>query len=393
MARRRERLSIAQARRLALAAQGFGQARPAAPGLRDLRRTVRRLGLLQIDSVNVVARAHLLPLFSRLGPYETALLDRAAYAGRRRVLFEYWGHEASLIPIERHPLYRWRMQDAADGRKVYGALTRFARENAGFVDEVLAEVAARGPLSASELALAHRGEGGWWGWGRDKFALEWLFWTGAVTTATRRTAGFERVYGLPEQVLPKAALALPTPPREEAQRQLLRDAIAALGVATGPDLRDYYRLPAEDCGPRIDELVEAGDLLPVAVEGWKGTAYLDPAARIPRRIEATALLAPFDPVVWHRQRAERLFDFHYRIEIYTPQEKRRWGYYVLPALAGDRLIGRFDLKADRASSRLLVQSAHAEEGFSTGEVRARMADELQALAGWLGLERVADRAD
>lgn len=389
MARTRERLSAAEARRLALAAQGFGSQRPASPAFRDLRRVVRRLGLLQIDSVNVLARAHLMPLFSRLGPYDTELLQRAAYAGRQRVLFEYWGHEASLIPVERQPLYRWRMQDAAAGRNVYSGLVKFARENGDFIEAVRREITARGPLSASDLALAHKGEGGWWGWGRDKHALEYLFWTGELTTRTRRTAGFTRIYDLTERVLPRDVIAAPTPPRDEAQRHLLKDAIAALGVATATDLRDYYRLPAADCGARIDELVEEGALQPVAVEGWDRPAFLDPQARIPRRLEATALLAPFDPVVWNRDRAERLFDFHYRIEIYVPRPKRRFGYYVLPALAGDRLIGRFDLKADRAAGLLRIQSAHAEEGWSVEAVRERMNDELESLAGWLGLDGVA----
>jgi uncharacterized protein YcaQ len=337
--------------------------------------------------VNVLVRAHYLPLFSRLGPYERPLLDRAAYGGRRRALFEYWGHQASLLPVTLHPLLRWRMAHAERGVGVWGGLVRWARRRRAFIDGVLAEVAERGPLAASELRNGGPGRGKWWGWSDGKGALEWLFWSGRVTTAARR--GFERVYDLPERALPPAVLAAPTPPEDEAQRALLRLAARALGVATERDLRDYFRLHGADARRRVAELVEAGDLLPARVEGWAQPAYLDPRARAPRRVDARALLAPFDPLVWERQRAERLFGFHYRIAIYTPAARRTHGYYVLPFLLGDRLVARVDLRADRAAGVLHVPAAHAEPGVNRPRVAHVLAEELRAMARWLGLGRVA----
>jgi uncharacterized protein len=382
-----EKVSARQARRIALAAQGFGSPPPAAaPDRRGLRRVVGRLGLLQIDSVNVLVRAHYLPLFSRLGPYEQGLIDRAAYDGRRRVLFEYWGHEASLLPVELHPHLRWRMARAEKGLGIYGGLARFGRERRAFIDAVLAEVIARGPLRASELEGGGRGKGSWWGWSEGKRALEWLFWAGLVTTATRR--GFERIYDLPERALPRPVLEWPTPPADEAQRQLLRIAARALGIATERDLREYFRLPVADARARLAELTEAGDLVPVRVEGWANEAYLDAGARWPRRIEASALLSPFDSLIFERARAERLFGFRYRIEIYTPAGRRAHGYYVLPFLLGERLVARVDLKAARLASRLPVQAAHAEPGIDHGAVAAALMAQLRAMAAWLGLERV-----
>ena len=389
-----ETLSAAAARRIALAAQGFAEPRPSGPAdMRHLRRVLRRLGLLQIDSVNVLVRAHYLPLFSRLGPYDRNLLDSAAYAGRRRTLFEYWGHEASFLPVSLHPLLRWRMARAERGEGVYGSLARLARERRPFVEAVLAEVAARGPLSAGELSLGGRGQGSWWGWSEGKRALEWLFWAGRVTTATRR--GFERVYDLTERVLPASVLAAPTPSVEDAQRELVRIAARALGVASERDLRDYFRLDVSDARARVAELVEAGELLPVQVEGWAQPAYLDPTARRPRRVEARALVSPFDPLVWERSRAERLFGFRYRLEIYTPAHKREHGYYVLPFLLGDRLVARVDLKADRGAKRLLVHAAHAEERMDRAAVAAALGEELRAVAQWLDLDRieVGERGD
>lgn len=394
MRRAVEKVSARQARRIALAAQGFAVPRPAAaPERRQLRRMVDRLGLLQIDSVNVLVRAHYLPPFSRLGPYAPRLIDEAAYDGRRRTLFEYWGHEASLLPIALHPLLRWRMARAQQGQGIYGGLARFGRERRAFIDAVLAEVGARGPLRASELSDGGRGRGSWWGWSDGKRALEWLFWAGLVTTATRR--GFERIYDLPERALPRAPLSAPTPPVEEAQRELLRIAARALGIATEADLRDYFRLPVADARTRLAEIMEAGLLVPVRVEGWAQRAYLDPNARWPRRIEKAALLSPFDSLIFERNRTERLFGFRYRIEIYTPAHRRAHGYYVLPFLLGDRLVARLDLKAERAGSRLQVQAAHAEPGIDPDAVAAALAPELYAMAGWLGLERieVAERGD
>jgi hypothetical protein len=380
-------LAAGEARRIALAAQGFG-ARPAI-GLRTpaaLRRAVARIGLLQIDSVNVLVRSHYLPLFSRSGPYAPELLERAAYNGRRRGLFEYWGHEASLLPVELQPLLRWRMERARAGKGLWGRLARFGREQHAFIATVLEEVRARGPLSASELEQGGRSRGPWWGWSHGKEALEWLFWAGEVTTATRRR--FERVYDLPARALPPAILAAPTPPEPEAQRALVHIAARALGVATEADLRDYFRLLLADTRARVAELVEAGDLLPVRVEGWTQQAYLHRDARAPGHVDARALLSPFDSLVWDRKRAERLFQFHYRLEIYTPAPRRKYGYYVLPFLLGDRLVARIDLKSDRQASSLRVLGGHVEPGIEPAAIAEPLAHELGLMAAWLGLERV-----
>ena len=383
---KRERLSAAAARRIALAAQGFGIARPdVASNLGHVKRAIRRLGLLQIDSVNVLTRAHYLPLFSRLGSYDSEHLDGLAWGRRsRRGLFEFWAHEASLLPLDSQPLLRWRMERARAGTSK-GKLQEFYREKSKYIEEVRRELEARGPLAASELSDGGPRRGPWWGWNDGKLALEWLFFSGIVTTATRRGT-FERVYDLTERVLPAHVQALPTPSVEEAQRELLRISARATGVATEFDLRDYFRLPVADTKVRLAELVEEGDLVPVEVEGWNRPAFIDPAARRPRKVEARALLAPFDPLVWERDRTERIFDFFYRIEIYTPVAKRKHGYYVLPFLLGDRLVGRVDLKADRANSTLLVPAAHLEAGVKAREVAGPLREELRLMADWLGLE-------
>ncbi|MBX9944018.1 MAG: winged helix DNA-binding domain-containing protein [Reyranella sp.] len=389
---KRARLSAAAARRMALAAQGFGSPRPAGDAnLGHVRRLVDRLGLLQIDSVNVLARAHYLPLFSRLGTYDSGDLDRLAWGRKsQRGLFEFWAHEASLLPVASHPLWRWRMARAAAAHAgdIKGKLHVFRRDKAAFIDEVRRQLADRGPLAASDLEAGTAKTGPWWGWSDAKYAMEWLFFAGEVTTATRRGA-FERVYDLTERVLPANVLALPTPEPAEAQRQLLRIASRALGIATARDLRDYFRLPVDDFKARLAELVEAGDLLPVSVEGWSHPAYLDPNARQPRKVETRALLAPFDPLIWERGRTERIFDFHYRIGIYTPVAKRTHGYYVLPFLLDDRLVARVDLKSDRAGSRLLVHAAHLEPGNEAAKVAGPLLEELRLMADWLGLEEVA----
>ena len=386
--RRRESLSAAEARRIALAAQGLAGPRPAGPcDAAAMLRQIARLGLVQIDSVSAVVRSHYLPLFSRLGPYPRPELDRLAYEGRRRRLFEYWGHEASLLPVATQPLFRWRMARARAGKGIYRGIADFAREQSGFVDRILGEIRDRGPLSAGELAEGGRGEGGWWGWSQGKLALEYLFWSGLVTTGTRR--GFERVYDLPERALPRAVLAAPTPEPAAAQRELLGLAARALGVATAADLRDYFRLDVADVPARLAELAEAGDLIPVAVEGWRQQAWLHASARPPRRVEACTLLSPFDSLVWERARTERLFGFRYRLEIYTPAHKRIHGYYVLPFLLGDRLAARVDLRSDRKASCLRVLGSHLEEGVDAAEVTARLESELRQLADWLGLADVA----
>ena len=381
----RSHISLAEARRVVLAAQGFATPRPDRPTSRQLLANVDRLSLHQIDSVSVLARAHYLPAFSRLGPYDLRALDALAWGRKsKRRLFEYWGHEASLLPLHLHPLMRWRMAAADRGDAGWTSLRRFATERRPQAQQILARIRDEGPLAASDLE-ARKGTGGWWSWGEAKQALEWLFWAGHVTTATRRSS-FERVYDLSERVLPRAVLDLPTPGEVEAHRELIERAAYALGVATASDLRDYFRLKPEPARAAIDVLVEDGTLLAVRVEGWKQPAYLHTAARRPREVRARALVAPFDPLVWERSRTERLFGFHYRIEIYTPAPKRVHGYYVLPFLLGDRLVGRADLKADRKASRLLVRRATFEPGAPDGAADA-LRDEVSLLARGLGLER------
>ncbi|MGL4291382.1 MAG: winged helix-turn-helix domain-containing protein [Phreatobacter sp.] len=386
--RRSDSLSLKQARRIALAAQGFGRPRAEEPARRrDLKAMIERLGVVQIDSVNVIARAHTLPGFSRLGRYDTADLEALAYGGRKRSLFEYWGHEASYLPVDLQPMMRWRMARAARGEGTYSGLAKFGRERQDLIGEVRREIADRGPLAASELSHDHRGEGGWWGWSDGKRAIEWLFWAGIVTTKTRRGA-FERVYDLTERVLPQAVVDTPTPDDAEAHRVLVRIAAAAMGVATERCLRDYFRLELADAKAAVASLVEAGELLPVTVEGWAKPGYLAAAARVPRRIEARALLAPFDPLVWQRERTEALFGARIRLEIYVPEHKRTHGYYVLPFLLGDRIVARTDLKADRVRSTLVVQAAHAEPGVASAEIVEPLRAELALMASWLGLEHV-----
>jgi uncharacterized protein YcaQ len=385
--RRRETLSAAEARRVALAAQGFAEPPLGrAVDARALRsRVIDRVGLLQIDSVNVLQRAHYLPAFSRLGAYDVTLLDKLSHYAPRR-LFEYWGHEASLIPVELQPHLRWRMRRARDD--AWGGMRRIARDRPDLVAAVLEDITARGPLTAAQLAHHDdpRGpKGPWWDWSDVKRALEFLFWSGSVTAARRRR--FERLYDIPERVLPAAVVAAPTPSDDEAQRTLLRVAARAMGVATEPDLRDYFRLPTAESKARVAELVEAGDLLPVAVEGWTAPAYLAPGARVPRRVDARALVGPFDSLIWERPRVERVFGFRYRIEIYVPKAKRVHGYYVLPLVLGDRIVARVDLKSDRGAGALLVQAAHAEPG-PPPETAEALAAELRRLAAWLGLDDV-----
>jgi len=380
----KEKISLAMARRIALGPQRFTDPRPGGvPNRRHLSRVISRTGLLQIDSVSAVVRAHYMPLYSRLGPYPLALLDNAALT-RKRAVFEYWAHEASFLPVETYPLMRWRMQRAEQGEEMYLGLAKWGRERKEMIEEIYTEVADRGPIAASDIE-GHKGNGGWWGWSEAKHAFEWLFWAGRITAAYRR--GFERYYDLPERVLPQAVLELPVPSVEDAHRELLRISARAHGIATYGDLRDYFRLTPGDTKDRIEELVEAGELLPVRVEGWDKNAYLHKDARIPRRIEARALLAPFDPVVFERTRTEKLFDFRYRIEIYTPAEKRQYGYYVLPFLLGDRIVARVDLRADRPASVLRVHAAYAEAN-SPPETAVQLFEELKQMQAWLGLEAI-----
>ena len=373
-----------QARRIALAAQGLAAPRPEGPvTARGLRKLAGQLGVIQIDSVNVLARSHYLPAFSRLGGYPREMLEAEAW-GKRPSMFEYWGHEASLMPLDLQPLFRWRMDRARAG-DTWGGIARFARERRDYIDHVLAEIARRGPVTGGDFADAPR-QAGWWNWSNGKQALEWLFWAGFITTRTRR--GFERVYDLTERVIPPAILARPTPDEAEAHRALLRVSARALGVATEGDLRDYFRLPAAETKARLAELAEGGDLERVEVEGWRQPAWLAPGAAIPRRLGANALLSPFDNLIWRRERAERLFGVRIRLEIYTPAHKREHGYYVLPFLQEDVITARVDLKADRQSGRLLVQAAHLEGTHPAGEVAPDLAAELARLAAWLGLGEV-----
>jgi uncharacterized protein YcaQ len=384
-------LSLSAARRIALAAQGFGRPRPGRPpSVNQLAALVDRLGLLQLDSVNVFVRSHYMPVFSRLGPYDRSRLDRTAghTAGRLdRRLVEYWAHEASLIPLALHPLFRWRMADV--DREAWGSIARMGRDGQDRVAETLQLVSEQGPIRARDTGAvrAPARPGHMWNWHEGKVALEYLFFTGEVTAARR--INFERLYDTAERVLPPEILAQPTPAPADAQRQLVRIAARALGVATEPDLGDYFRLPRSQSKERVAELVEAGELIPVQVQSWDAPAYLWPEARRPRRIDARALLSPFDSLVWFRQRTERLFGFRYRIEIYTPAAKRVHGYYVLPFLLGDRLVARVDLKSDRQQGVLLVQGAFAEPEVDADHVARELASELALVAEWLGLERVS----
>jgi uncharacterized protein YcaQ len=381
-----ERLSLKLARRIALAAQSFGSPRPNPVNAGHLRRTIDRLSLHQIDSVNVLVRAHYLPAFSRLGAYDRGLFDRAAWGSRsRRAMFEYWAHEASLLPLELHPLLRWRMTQAERGEIGWRSLRAYAGERRNQADAVLERIRAEGPLAASDFEHG-KGKGGWWGWGETKAKLEWLFWAGLITTATRRPS-FERVYDVTERVIPPAIRALPTPDPADAKRALVERSARSLGIATATDLRDYFRLDPQTARIAIADLVEGGALVPVAVEGWKQPAFLHRDARHPRRISGQALLAPFDPLVWERSRTERLFGFRYRIEIYTPADKRVHGYYVLPFLLDERLVARVDLKAERQTSRLLVRKVTWEANAPT-DAKERLDSELTLMADWLGLESV-----
>jgi uncharacterized protein len=382
-----DEISVAQARRITLAAQGFADPRPGgATDMRHLRRVLRRLHLIQMDSVNVLQRAHFMPLYSRLGPYPVELLDRAAYR-KPRELFEFWGHEASLITTDLQPLFRWRMARAADF--AWGGMVRIVREQPELVAWVLDEVRGRGPITAAEIEHdTPRSKDNWgWNWSVVKQALEWLFFSGQVTAA-ERTTSFARRYDLPERVLPAAVLDAPTPAYPDAIRALVALSARALGVAAERELRDYFRLPVEGFKQAVAELVEDRVLTPVTVRGWKQPAYLHHEAKLPRWVRAATLVSPFDPLIWERERTERLFDLNYRIEIYVPAAQRLYGYYVLPFLLGDRFVARVDLKADRKAGVLRIPAAWLEPGAAPDETAEALAVELHRLAGWLGLAAV-----
>jgi uncharacterized protein YcaQ len=385
---RREQLSKAEARRIALAAQGFGVPKLDRPlTMRDVQAVTSRLAQFQIDTINVVTRAHFMPLFSRLGQYDPGLLERAAYRPPRR-LFEYWGHAASLIDVSLQPLLRFRMQ--AGFRDVWTGVERVARENPDLVRFVRDEVAARGPISARDLEVVEeRDRSNWgWNWSRVKTVLEWLFYVGEVASAYRNSQ-FERVYDLPERVIPSPVLAMPTPTPQDSVTGLIRRAARALGIASESCLRDYFRTRAAMTQQAIVTLVESGELLPVVIQGSGSRPwYLWHETRVPRRIEARALLSPFDSMIFERARLERLFDFVYRIEIYVPEPKRVHGYYVYPFLLDEQFVARVDLKADRMRGVLRVNAAWIEPGHDPYGVATELASELKIMAEWLGLETV-----
>jgi len=399
-------LSLPEARRLAVASQAFDK-RPAAPAIDHLRKLAARVHAFQIDSVNVLARAHYVSPFARLGPYPVGALDALAY--EKRELFEYWGHAACLLPVSLYPLFRYRMDRHREWTE------RFMRSPRGvYMARAYAEVAERGPLAAAELSNAGKRSGNWWGWSIGKKTLEHLYDTGLLAIAARR--GFERQYDLAERVIPREAREAPTPPREAAMKQLICLAATACGVGTLEDLRGYFYVDgwsdrsgpvpwrwsrrtgkrAKPVAPRLAaELVEEGRLVAARVEGWKEAAYLAPDAKAPKAVEASAFVTPFDSLVWDRARLRRLFGMEYTIEIYTPVAKRKYGYYVFPFLLGDQMVARCDLKADRARKVLVVQSAHLERGQSAARVVPAMRAELEKIRQWLQLERteVANRGD
>jgi len=385
-----ESLSTAQARRVALAAQGFLDKPHAVPTMRTLQRTIERTGVLQVDSVNVLQRAHYMPLYSRMGPYDPALLHRAAERRPRRIV-EYWAHVQAFMPVELWPVMQHRMEEHRAKRGKWGIVAEDPELEKGLIEEV----AARGPSTARDLddGLPRTKEHWGWNWSNTRRVLDYLYTVGDLAIAGRNSQ-FEVLYDLPERVIPADILARETPSPAEASRELVRRAARSHGVATAQCLRDYYRMHTKAAGPAIAELVEDGELLPVTIDGWKRPAYLHRDARLPRRAHARALLSPFDPLVWERERTERLFDFHYRIEIYVPAPQRVHGYYVLPFLLGDRIVGRVDLKADRKTGRLRVLAAYAEPG-APAETADELAAELRELAGWLTLPqiRVEPRGD
>lgn len=388
---RAESLSNLQARRLALVAQGFaGRERDGTANWTRIESAIAKMNLLQIDSVNVLVRSHYLPVFARAGHYRHDTLDQRTFGRRKRRFFEYWAHEASLLPLELYPLLRWKMERARRGAGEHKFLETFGREQKAYVDEVRRHVRTNGPTAVAELPDPGGRTGNWWGWNKGKIALEYLFHTGEVTAATRRI--FERLYDLPERVLPAAALNEPAIAEDDAVRRLIDLSAGAMGVASEADLRDYFRLPVDAFKKALPQVIEDGILVPVEVEGWTVKAYRHRCTGAPRKAGGHALLSPFDPLVWERSRAERLFDFRYRIEIYTPQEKRIFGYYVLPFLEGDRLTARFCLKADRHSGVLRVNASHGENGIDAMRTAEAAVPELRRMAHWLGLGDVVASA-
>ena len=385
MARGADSLSIAEARRLACAAQGFGVVdRSLASTHRDVVDVIKRLGVIQIDSVNVLVRSQELPLFSRLGEHDRMAIPQAT---KKRQVFEYWGHAATHLHIDLQPLFRWKMDAARSGRIRHWGLTSFYEENKAFVRRTLKQVEDVGPITARDISTRTTKKGSWWDWDESKTALEYLFLVGDVTAAGR-SSDFSRIYDLTERVVPTRVLARPTPSEEEARQDLVLRAAIALGVATSADLADYFRLEHRAVKQTITELVGDGSLREVKVQGWKDRAYVAKGTEVPASLKASALLSPFDSLVWFRPRNERLFDFHYRIEIYTPEARRTYGYYVLPFMIDGEIVGRVDVKADRATGTLRVPGAFSEPGAHVTKTAASLARELRVMARWLDLETV-----
>jgi uncharacterized protein len=384
-------LTAAQARRIAVAAQGFAEPKPRGPVTRaHLRRLLSRIQVLQLDSVSVAVRAHYAPVFSRLGPYDRDVVDRAAWshsARSPRLLIEYWAHEAALMSVDDWPLLRWRMREYAHGRW----RTEVVKKKQQLADDIVAVVAELGPLTAGQIEAhvgeEHRGKKGpWWDRSDTKWVTEALFSAGVLTTATR--VGFARHYDLTERVLPPDIVAREVDD-DEAIRELTLRAATALGVGTEGDIRDYFRLSPKIVKPAIAKLVADGELEPVEVDGWTAPAYLRAGQIVPRGDRGTALLCPFDPLIFFRPRVQRLFDFHYRIEIYVPAAKRQYGYYVWPFLLDGQLVGRVDLKAERTRDALQVVGAFAEPEQDKSRVAKALAAELKTMATWLGLAKVS----
>jgi len=381
---RLDSLSIKDARALALAAQSFDTPRTKTKSTTaDAVALIKKLGVIQIDSVNVLVRSQELPLFSRLGDHDRNAIPKATSQGK---IFEYWGHEAAHLPVELQPMFRFKMHAARSGKLKHWGLTSFYAENKAFVKQILKHVEVNGSTSARELSTRTTKKSTWWDWDEAKTALEYLFLTGELMSCGRGS-DFARVYDTPERVLPRKILQMPTPSETEARKELLVRAMRAQGVATLRDLADYYRQKPAVVKPLVSELVEQGVLREVSVDGWQDMAYVHRSAKLPKKLYATALLSPFDSLVWCRPRNERLFNFHYRIEIYTPQSKRKFGYYVLPFMVNGEMVGRVDLKADRANSKLLVQSVHTEQGVKREAINRALNAELQLMASWLGLRR------
>ena len=382
---RLDSLSIKDARALALAAQGFDSPRTKTKSTTaDAVALIKKLGVIQIDSVNVLVRSQELPLFSRLGDHDRNAIPKATSQGK---IFEYWGHAAAHLPVELHPMFRFKMHAARSGRMKHWGLTSFYAENKAFVKRILKHVEVNGSTSARELSTRTTKKSSWWDWDEAKTALEYLFLTGELMSCGRGS-DFARVYDIPERVLPRKILQMPTSSETEARKELLVRAMRAQGVATMRDLADYYRQKPAVVKPLVSQLVEQGVLREVSVDGWQDKAYVHRNAQLPKQLFATALLSPFDSLVWCRPRNERLFNFHYRIEIYTPQAKRKFGYYVLPFMMNGEMVGRVDLKADRANSKLLVHSVHTEKGIKRSNISDALNTELRTMALWLELDKV-----